>query len=269
MTTNPGFYKTLPAADYHAADAINNSGFTQLARSPFHFRHAEPREATRSMHLGSALHMAVLEPEKFEDSYLILDVDDRRSSIYKEAAKTRDPETILTRTEADKIHGMQSAASGNVAIATALASCKSFELSMFVNDPQTGELCKCRYDAIGQECIVDVKTTADASPEAFSKAIFNYRYHVQAAFYLDAYEWKTGQKIPAFYFAAIENESPHACQLYRLDDFSIELGRREYRRLLDLYHQCKTTDTWPAYSAGMEPELIAVPEWALRDLDEE
>jgi hypothetical protein len=61
--------------DYAAIPALSNSGMHDLAISPlrFWFHHIrpdrEPKEETREMRFGSALHCAVLEPACFEQRY--------------------------------------------------------------------------------------------------------------------------------------------------------------------------------------------------------
>lgn len=146
------------------------------------------------------------------------------------------------------------------------------ELSAYWRDPTTGVLCRCRPDWWRSDgIVVDLKTTTDASPEGFARSLIDWRYHVQAPFYLDgcrlALEQADGttMDVPApshFIFVAVENKAPHAVAVYKLDLQSMELGRIEYARGLDTYAECVRTDTWPGYGDKMQP--LSVPEWYLR-----
>lgn len=158
------------------------------------------------------------------------------------------------------------------------------ELSCYWLDEETGVLCRCRPDFWRDDgIVVDLKTTADASPEGFAKSINDWRYHVQQAFYEDGMKaagkqapeqraddptglvmadgW--GRPLPkAFVFVAVENEYPHPVGVYRIETESVEIGRREYRADLAAYAESLRTDKWPGYSDRIEP--ISLPAWRLR-----
>ena len=78
------------------------------------------------------------------------------------------------------------------------------EMSVFWQDPATGVQCKCRPDFLVLNAenkvvaIVDVKSTRDASNGGFSKAIANYGYDVQAAYYTDGLKQAIGYEVPFF-----------------------------------------------------------------------
>ena len=83
MTPVPGIYFDLSNADYHAAPGLSHSGMKHLAVSPLRFWHEiinpdkEPEEEKTHLALGTALHCAVLEPDKFDSRYACaLDVSD-------------------------------------------------------------------------------------------------------------------------------------------------------------------------------------------------
>lgn len=142
------------------------------------------------------------------------------------------------------------------------------ELSAYWQDPETGLTCRCRPDWWRTDgVLVDLKTAEDASPEGFEKSILNYRYHVQAAFYLDGARAAVNTFPPIdppdhFVFVVVEKTPPHAVAVYRLDDDAIEIGRREYQRDLATAAECVRTGVWPAY--GDTIMRASLPEWALR-----
>lgn len=144
------------------------------------------------------------------------------------------------------------------------------EASVYWNDPETGELCRCRPDFWRRDgIIVDLKSTDDASPEAFGKSVANWRYHVQSEMYLEgmnaAFEagyFPDGYAKPkAFIFLVVEKKPPYAVASYVLDPESATQGQREFRENLTVYAECKKTDKWPAY--GDDIQTVGLPTWYL------
>jgi hypothetical protein len=89
-----------------------------------------------------------------------------------------------------------------------------------------GMLLKGRVDIVaidqhGATTIADVKTTEDASIEAFSKTIAQYGYAQQAAYYMDLLG------ASHFVFIAVEKTAPYAVGVYCLDAASIAVGREK------------------------------------------
>lgn len=171
---------------------------------------------------------------------------------------------VLTQEVWDQLHAMRDAVLEHpVAGALMKGGSGLAEQSVYWHDPETGELCRCRPDwwRTDLDVLVDVKTTNDASPEGFSKSLVNFRYHVQAPFYLDGVERATGQRPRAFLFLAVEKKPPYAVAVYQLDPESMSLGAREYREDLQTYANCKRTGVWPGY--GDRIQLLGVPQWYL------
>lgn len=149
------------------------------------------------------------------------------------------------------------------------------ELSGYWRDTATGVLCRFRPDWWRSDgVLVDVKTTEDASPEAFSRSVLQYRYHVQAAWYLEGAarsidQMPIGQSLPpgvqvptVFLFVAVEKKPPHAVAVYMLDDDALRLGRDAMRIDLEVYSRCLQSNQWPAYGDRLLP--LSLPEWYLR-----
>lgn len=268
--TAPCYIKNMPSEVYHAHDSISNSGLKLVSQSPAHFKYPPKREAGRNMVIGSALHMACLEPHLFYDTYMLLrGVDDRRAKEYKDAKAEYGEEFVLVGSECERVEGIAKSLSSDSKIALLLDADGHTELSGFSTDPDTGVTCRHRFDKLLNNGIaIDLKTSIDARPDAFSRAIYNYNYHVQAAFYADQYEWVTGNIIADFIFIVVESESPYACKMYRLDSDSLQVGRDAYRRALDKYAECRTSGIWPAYgNDGVEE--ISIPNWAINKYDDQ
>ena len=63
--------------DYHNSGYLGKSKLIKVLDSPYKFKYAleNPSKPTPSMEFGTALHMAVLEPEKFSKKYYVLPED--------------------------------------------------------------------------------------------------------------------------------------------------------------------------------------------------
>lgn len=260
-----GLISGMPNDVYHnVPDSISKSGLDLINRSPAHYFYAQKKEPTRAMQLGTALHTAILEPDVFSRHYMLLrEVSDRRSSIYKEAVKTHGADNVLTGPEADSVAGMQESVYANDKARRLIQGCEHKEISVFAECAHTGVKIRCRFDglSLSGNYAIDLKTARDARPEEFSKAIFNYRYHVQEAFYRYVFYCATGLTLGEFNFIAVENDIPHVTMNYQLDDISRSIGKEEFARDLETVKECLTTEIWPGYDN--DSEIISIPEWAI------
>ena len=260
-----GLISGMPNDVYHnVPDSISKSGLDLINRSPAHYFYAQKKEPTRAMQLGTALHTAILEPDVFSRHYVLLsEVSDRRSSIYKEAVKTHGADNVLTGPEADSVAGMQESVYANDKARRLIQGCEHKEISVFATCPATGLNIRCRFDGLSIEgnYAIDLKTTRDARPDEFSKSIFNYRYHVQDAFYRYVFLCATGVDLDRFEFIAVENEIPHVTMMYQLDDISRAIGESGFKSDLSVVKECLTAGIWPGYDN--ENEIISIPEWAI------
>lgn len=264
----PGYVQGVPEDIYHGHDSVSNSGLKLVNRSPAHFKYPPERESTRAMVVGSALHMACLQPDLFYENYILLrNVKARTEKAYKEAKEEFGEENVLVKGEISKVEGIVNSLRSNTEALKLLEQEAWNELSGFVADPETGIMCRHRFDKLTKNAVaIDLKTTTDARPSAFSRSVMNFGYHVQDAFYTDQFRWITGDELVSFAFIVVEVDSPYAVKIYYLGDESRCIGRDTYRKGLNAYAYCKDMDEWTAYND--EPEEINVPQWALNAYDE-
>ena len=270
------FRRKLPMdnAEYHRHPAVSKSHLDQVARSPLHYwaRYVDPnrvpQEPTPAMIIGSAVHTHVLELDQWDANYVVMPegIDKRTKAgkaewdAFTTAAGSR---TVLSRADADLVMKMGEAVYGHPAAAVLLALPGMAETTWMWRDDATGLQCKIRPDWLmnNGSMIVDLKTTEDASPAGFRKSIANFRYHVQAAWYLHGLEQATGQCPEQFIFIAVEKKPPFAVGVYAADAEMIREGWRTAERDLEVLATCKDMDRWPGYSEAVEP--ISLPPWML------
>jgi hypothetical protein len=275
---NLGLNPNIPAADYHAFDAVSNSRLGKLADSPAHFRYHcdNPEEKTEPMILGSAMHSYLLEPELFDKEYVFrpagLDMRRTADKEHIERMKREHPgKEILKPEYRETLEAMAASIAANKCASALLNRDGDVEMSLLWKDPEHGVLIKSRLDFYAQvedrPTIIDLKTTQDASAKGFATSLYRYGYYRQAPLYLDGMSRILGFDHTRFIFIVIEKEPPYAVGVYEIDHQAISAGRQDYKRLLALYNKCKEKKEWPSYAEADEPQLITLPLWAFRELE--
>ncbi|ECF7193339.1 exodeoxyribonuclease VIII [Salmonella enterica subsp. enterica] len=264
----PGIYYDIPNEAYHAGPGVSKSQLDDIADTPaiYLWRKNAPvdTEKTKSLDTGTAFHCRVLEPEEFSKRFIIAPEFNRRTSAGKEEEKTfleecaRTGRTVLTAEEGRKIELMYQSVMALPLGQWLVESAGYAESSVYWEDPETGILCRCRPDKIIPEFhwIMDVKTTADI--QRFRTAYYDYRYHVQDAFYSDGYRAQFGD-IPTFVFLVASTTAEcgrYPVEIFMMGEDAKLAGQREYRRNLQTLAECLNNDEWPAI------KTLSLPRWA-------
>lgn len=271
----PGFYTAteLSNAAYHGGPGVSNSGLKLIGeKTPAHFfaqclapERAE-RAPSRPQFIGTALHAAALEPAKFETDYVVAEgFADRRAAGYKAWARVQS-KMILMESEYSNVLGMRASLHAHPTAGALLADAFEFEYSAYTHDPETGVLVRMRMDLMTSGgWIVDLKKCQDASPAGAAKAIGNYGYYHQDAFYTDCIQWACGEAPAGFAFIFIEEQPPHCVGVYVIASEDRQRGRELYRRNLRIYARCLERNEWPAYST--DAEVIELTRWERSRVD--
>lgn len=261
--------ENLSHEEYLAIDAASNSALKLIRQSPAHFKYREQEDYdTRAKQIGTAAHMAFLEPDRFSEHYYVVDCEDRRDAKYRGLAKDVGGDRVLTLKEHNRLLGMQAAAYRNKRFRAYMERGGRNELSVVTTDPSTGVKIKCRFDRLGDSLwALDLKKCQDARGVEFSKAIGNYGYYMQIPFYAYVWEIETGEKIDCagnFPLVAFEEKAPHGVVLHDLDEVALMLGRKHFREALDTYARCLDDNEWPGYED--ESEMTSVSSWMANEL---
>lgn len=264
----PGIYPGISNDDYHAGPGISKSSlWTIYSQTPAHYRFGE-REQKPEFDFGTAVHTAILEPETFEDR-VFRGPADRRGNNWKDAQAeaTNLGKMLLTGPDYDAVLTIRDAVHADIWVNGIIAAKASLiEQSAFAIDPATGVLVKCRPDLHRPDLgvMIDVKTSASASPDQFARAVVNYGYHAQEAHYSDT--WRAaGGSVDAFAFIVVEKKPPFAFAVYELPPSIVEEGRAIIRKSLAVYEECARTDTWPGYPTGVQE--LSFQRWSYRETE--
>lgn len=265
------FIYDMPERDYFAHDAMSNSKLKHVEKSPAHYMayiQKDDEEPSKAQRLGKLIHTMCLENELMESKYHLLDV---KLDMRKKADKELKAEIEQSGKEIISLEDYELATAIYESIRAKKASNKLLygyehktEASAFWTDTETQVECKGRFDLV-TDCgiLVDLKTAMDASKKGFKKAVRDYGYHRQAAMYMDAYKAISGQPARGFYFVAVEKTAPFAVAVYQLAKEEIEQGRRDYKRLLNIYAKCEQESNFYGYPEKVQ--TLELDNWALDD----
>ena len=262
----PGIYENLPMETYRSIDAMNIHLLMKGRRSMAHLKYAidhreEQDEPTAAKILGTAGHMAVLEPERFEALVI-----ERPKFVGKGAVAARDAweeqhlgRLVLTPAELAEVRAMAASVMSHPKASRIFGTPGKSELSIVWDDEDTGVRCKCRLDRLIPGVIAaDLKSSRSAYPSDFERDAWNMGYCQQIAFYADGTRAATGLN-EDFVVPVVENEPPYAVAVYHPSDEFLAVGRVEYRRLLRQYARCVQSGVWPGYDQNVQH--LGLPLW--------
>ena len=262
-----GRFDGLAAADYHAYEALSASGIPKLLRSAAHYQiwRTAPRMPTPAMNFGSTLHALVLEPHRTPPVAIAPDCE-RRSNADKATwaafEATLDGRIPMKQEEFDRAQRVRDAVWANAG-ARLLLDGIAAEVSVFWDDAEFDIPCKARIDALRTDLgVVDLKSTTDATPDAFARSVVHFFYHGQAGHYWRAVEHVLDASPPFFAWIAIETDPPFGTRCYVIESNALHLGLELADRAAAIYARALHEGRWPGYTEQIEP--LRLPKWALR-----
>lgn len=268
----PGIYYDISNEDYHKDEAIGSTTIKAISISPANL-YFNPFKGSKSAQIGTAIHAALLEPEVFERDFILEpEISTRASKDYKSLLAHTDAEKILIGSEVATINRMIESSQLNDDFIEYMSAKGHSEVSMFATCPVTGLNLKCRFDRLSDShpYPLDVKSCRDATERGFSQAFGQYRYHVQAAFYLYVLKLVTGRELNQFCFFAIENTAPYKNCMYYIGEDSLELGRKIMFEAMDKLVECMADDTMKTEGMVLPSSEINVPGYLFdEELDDE
>ena len=216
-------------------------------------------KSTPAMLMGTLAHCAILEPNEFDKRYIVDPKMPKRSNADKEAWQIWQDENagkvIITDEQRDTSMMMQDAIFNHPKAASLLSGGKA-EQAYFWTDEETGEPCKGKADYVQGDVIVDLKTAVSASPSEFSRAVANFKYHWQDAFYSE------GTGAEAFYFVVIEKTEPFVIEVYELSQAAKDKGRKEIHEAKNKYLFHRDFEPYIGYTGSGAITTLDLPKWA-------
>lgn len=220
------FSRREPLADYLACTQfVSSSALRRFLRQGLSPELAlVSRPAPREASLGDALHALLLEPERFEETFV-------QAAPGAAAPRAGGPEELFERTWLS-VRDCASLA----AMARSVRQCTrpplgrwlesgEKELSIYWTDAAGGRW-KGRPDCFTEEVILELKTSVDIRPQRFARSRERFGYDLQAVLYLEGVERLTGAR-PRFLYLVVESVRPHAIWVQEPSPEELERARRE------------------------------------------
>ncbi|ECN9265243.1 PD-(D/E)XK nuclease-like domain-containing protein [Salmonella enterica] len=289
MSDHPLGALAMTNDEYHAAPGVSKSHLDLIAqKSPLHYWHRylnpdrQPEEKTTFMKRGTATHIAILQPNEFEN-LVVCGLDcDRRSKENKlrweEFEEANKDKTIITKDQWDNILPLRDRVWGHPEASRLLTNIVA-EQSIFgmmdipdgegglVLDTETGEprkaLVKCQPDALARDFsyMLDLKSTDDANDYAFARKAGNYRYPVQPAWYSRVMECAIGRTPDVFAFLVFEPEPPYALNILYLEEIDFLLGWQAAQRDFAMIERHRALNWWPDYAELNKASALKMPKY--------
>lgn len=233
-TPNGQIINTIMPHEYDSWTGINASSLKKFLVSPLHYKDwidkKDSEETSDAFRLGTAMHMLILEPHLFSDTFKIAPDVDRRTVAGRMA--WREFESQLNPQQDNYVNVKEMAMLESMAKSVSKNSFwKSLDNSGDKIVKEAGFECeymgikiKGRLDFYNrtQNVIVDWKTINDTPTKRTVKSeVYSKGYDVQNFLYQKGVEIVTGVK-PKFYFAFIEKKSPHSIAFYELPQWRMD-----------------------------------------------
>jgi len=274
VVPRPGIFINMPWEEYQSLNAFSKSMVGPALRSGAHldwYIHG-PRKETTSIAFGSLVDCLLLEPELFDERYVIRPETyegpkgevkpwNANAKVCKEFltdAKCRGS-SVISRADYVKAEKTAESVRAHPTAGPAVRDGLS-QVSLVWEDAETGVLCKGRLDLKNGSSILDLKTSRDGSRESFSRDIANFGYHVQAGAYLEGLR-VLGEAADEFLFVVVETSDETECPavvVYRIEPESAVAGLYKFRRAL------RSVAKWLDKGVtGYTTETLAlgVPQW--------
>jgi hypothetical protein len=269
VTTSSRILPGLPWDEYAALPGVSITRLKEIKRSPMHYLHGLANNRTsRAMNFGSASHVAVLEPERFERDHALWGektdtgrARPRTGKAWEEFCAVNAGKRILTGEEYLAAHALQCAVRRDE---TAMRYLRNGQAEVSMQWVRGKRQCKGRLDWLtkidGRPVLVGLKTSRDCRPFAFGAQAAKLSYHWQWAFYDDGFTAITGERPASVIEIVVESAAPHAVAVYVIPSDVIEQGREEYEAALRTLDECEAANVWPGPVVG--EETLSLPTWA-------
>jgi len=272
-------YKNITREEYDALEGVNNSTLKHFRDSTKYgaYKKNASFNPTAAMRVGTAAHTLTLEPEKFDEEYIIGGPINEKtgktygsdSAKFKNWLEDQEPgKKFLSDQEATLARKVARNTKQDKTAMFWLDQCEYKETAIDWVDPYSGLKCKALLDAFSIDNLIfaDYKTIGKSvSYDELSKTIYNMGYYQQFAFYNDGLFHNgihCNDVIAVFAQTADEKDVATA----RIGRESLDLGRMHYQQCFDNYKSFLAGDV-----KGHNSELfeLNVPGWATRAMEEE
>ena len=267
-----GLYE-MTMAEYIAHPASSRGEMVDVLITPAHAKRKKtfPKITTDAMRIGTATHMAFIEPHELLKTYNLFTGKVRRGEnweLHKAVAERTGKDPYLTQSQYDLALSMGDALRLNKT-ASALFNRKPSRREIVIIFTLAGVEVKVRIDTLITDempTVADIKTAKAIDDHSFFNSIYAYGYDIQSWLYLKAFRARTHVNVGNFVIIAVEKERnivvdgklTHAVRDIDMRDY-MKGGEQRALEALSIIADCRKNDSWPAYPDKVE--RLPPPNW--------
>jgi len=270
--------------EYHADTTAIGSSSVRAAMSSLKLFHGiviqgKKIEASPAMKLGSKIHMAVLERERFMHTHRVM--PEFTGLTQKGEVSTRSKEAnekralwlsdlpkdcvVVTQDELEMMTGIAESIMQHPQGKDVLRAMVP-EVPGFFLDNETGIRCKIKPDLRREDgsVFIDLKTTKSCEQFAFGKQVFGeMRIDIQLLMYAKGIEAITGKFPRRIIILAVEKVWPYEVAVYSYNRIQLQQAETDYHATLKKIRHAVDHNHWPMRQQSIQPGHV--PEWFIRN----
>ena len=280
-----GVFNDLSIEAYHQNKShYSSTGLKHAKRSLKEFKSFidgdfDTDEKKSHFDFGNAFEIALVEPDNFEDKVAVFKESELIAEIMEEKPETKtvrltkpykDGKKEFFDDNADKYIINDTGEESMETIQKMVESCYQdkviqslvknldYQISAFWKDKTSGLNLKTRPDVCHQEkkVIVDIKSTIDGSPKAFSRQLANLDYPFQACLQIKGcIESGMIDSLSNYYWLVVEKKIPFSATLYEFTPDDIQTCMFELDYILGNVSKAIKENFFPAYSQESDNKL--------------
>ncbi len=261
----------LTNAEYHARPELSASQCKVLLENPHKFYLGLETAQTEAMKFGSVVHKLILEPEDFDNEYAVSPKFDGRTTKGKADKAAFEAQNQANEVITIESYQLAEKCAESVLNSRANKLLKNGMVEQAFFGQIAGIKCRCKpdYYVPSQQLAIDIKTCTNSSAEEFEKSLVNFKYYLQAAFYMDVMA-SIGKPVKQFIFVCVSKSPPYVVGIYRLSQVAIDIGRAQYNEAIRIYQSIdQFKEPIHKDKAGHFIQTIDLPVWFVNKVSQE
>lgn len=255
-------HRDMSIDDYHAHPAIGKSMLSDFDSHPKLFdcryvaKDGMPFKSTPSTDFGSMVDAWLLERERCVEipSDVLSKSGSKAGNAWKAFRDEHAGDILMKSADVRICERIEANIRQHYDAGNLLMGKGDSQKSLFWRDTTTGLECKCRFDFVPTDVLVDVKTARSTNPRDFASQCWLLKYFWQAAHYRRGWYEYTGDWRD-FVFAVIKNSEPYDVATYVIADEWLAIGEHQVEETLRKIAACAENGTWLPPNYGRRVEL--------------
>ena len=264
----------LPNDEYHSQPQLSSSQLKTFYRSRREYEaiHVtgtmDPDYDKDPLKKGTALHTALLEPDKIEDEIVEVPNDvllkdkngrySRRGKSWEQFKEENAGKILLLPAQVVDVLRMAESIRKDPKAGPLLRAATERELSVFWEDGPSGFSLRVRFDAIADSVILDLKSSAAPSPPDFRFQAWKLGYHLQEPMYRAGLK-AMGISSPTFIFVAVKSKAPYTTFAHYFDVDTKYRADKLFKEQLEKLRWCYRVNDFSENNEG-SLNAISIPE---------